>query len=175
MAMPFAYEPSWFAQLGITQRQFAADPYPYYARWRAEHAVWETGPHQWLVLGYEDTRQVLTDPTFQKAPRGSEPPPPEWRHLPELTPSMLGSNPPDHTRLRRLVTKAFQPSHLERLRPFIAKVAAEMADTLRRDGGGDVVSGYAFPIPATVIGELLGVPREDQEQFRTWSRSIIRL
>jgi cytochrome P450 len=88
---------------------------------------------------------------------------------------MLGSNPPDHTRLRRLVTKAFQPSHLERLRPFIAKVAAEMADTLRRDGGGDVVSGYAFPIPATVIGELLGVPREDQEQFRTWSRSIIRL
>jgi len=175
MAMPFVYEPSWFTNLGITQRQFAANPYDYYARWRAEHPVWETGPHQWMAVGFEDTRQVLTLPTFQKASRGPEPPPPPWRHLPELTPSMLGVNPPDHTRLRRLVTKAFQPRHLERLTPFITTVAAEMVKTLRRDGGGDIVSQFAFPIPATVIGELLGVPQEDQEQFRTWSRSIIRL
>lgn len=165
----------WFSGLGMTQAEFMKDPYPIYREWRKEHPVWETGDHLWFLLNYEDVKRVLTDPIFMKGDPWTETPPEAYRHLPELSPSMLVSNPPVHTRLRGLVSQAFQPRHLKRLEPFILSLAEKLSSSLYANGGGDLVSEFCFPLPALVIAELLGVPERDQAQFRTWSQGIARL
>lgn len=152
-----------------------ANPYPLYRQWLQEHPRWEVDDGEWLLFRYEDVRRVLMEPAFAKGEPWTETPPPDFAHLPELSPSMLMQNPPDHTRLRGLVSQAFQPRHLERLRPFVTDLARDLADRIRHDGGGDLVSQFAFPLPALVIAELLGVPREDHGQFRQWSQHIARL
>lgn len=165
----------WLQRLGLQPSELMENPFPIYHTWREEHPVWEVDQGQWLLFAYDDVRRVLTDPVFVKGEPWTEAPPEAYPNLPELTPSMLMSNPPDHTRLRGLVTQAFQPRHLQRLQPFITHVAQELAGRLAADGGGDLVSQFAFPLPALVIAELLGVPREDHAQFRGWSQQVARL
>ncbi len=96
-------------------------------------------------------------------------------NLPKMLPSMLMSDPPNHTRLRSLVTQAFQPQHLKRLQPYVEQLSKELIRHLSSSGGGDLVSQFAFPLPAQIIAELLGVPRSDPEQFRAWSQKVARL
>ena len=165
----------WLSRLGISQAELMANPYPLYRQWLMEHPVWEVEPGQWLMFGYDDTKRVLSEPEMTKGEAWSESPPPSHAHLPELTPSLLMSNPPDHTRLRRLVSQAFLPRHIERLAPYVSELAESFASRLVKDGGGELVSQFCFPLPALVIAELLGVPRADHSQFRDWSREIARL
>jgi pimeloyl-[acyl-carrier protein] synthase len=165
----------WFTRLNMRQSELMANPYPLYQQWLQEHPRWEVDDRQWMLFRYEDVRRVLMEPAFAKGEPWTETPPPAYAHLPTLTPSMLMQNPPDHTRLRGLVSQAFQPRHLERLRPFVRDLARDLAHNIRRDGGGDIVSQFAFPLPALVIAELLGVPRADHSQFRQWSQHIARL
>ena len=156
--------------------EFIANPFPHYARLRAEGPVVrpdKTG--DWLALSYDTAAKVLTDARFIKGPSEPRLPPPDFAHLPPLPTSMLMQDPPDHTRLRALVNRAFTPGVVERLRPRIAQLAAELLDGVADAGRMDLMREFAFPLPATVIAEMLGVPKGDQDRFRAWSQDIIPL
>ncbi len=174
MVIPFGAA-VWLARLGLQQSALMENPYPIYQVWQAERPVWQIEEDQWLLFRYDDVRRVLSEQSFVKGEPWTENPPAEYPDLPELSPSMLMSNPPNHTRLRGLVTQAFQPRHLKRLEPFIVQLAGDLTARLEADGGGNLVQQLAFPLPALVIAELLGVPRADHAQFREWSQHIARL
>jgi cytochrome P450 len=86
---------------------------------------------------------------------------------------MLNSDPPDHERLRRLVNKAFTPRRVEQLRPRIAAITAELLDEISTQREVDLLASFAFPLPITVICELVGIPAADRDDFRKWSATII--
>jgi cytochrome P450 len=86
---------------------------------------------------------------------------------------MLNSDPPDHTRLRRLVGKAFTPRRIEQLRPRVEEISDELLDTLAGRTEFDLIDSFAFPLPTTVICELLGIPPADRESFRVWSNTLV--
>lgn len=165
----------WLSRLSMRQSTLMQNPYPLYRQWQEEHPLWEVDEGQWMVFRYDDARQILMEPAFTKGDSWTESPPPEYSHLPDMVPSMLMRNPPDHTRLRGLVTQAFQPRHLKRLEHYIADLTQTLTQTLHSNGGGDLVRQLAFPLPALVIAELLGVPRVDHGQFRAWSQHVARL
>jgi cytochrome P450 len=158
------------------QPGFLEDPYPYYADLRAAGPVCRSAlDGDWLALGYQASVQVLSDPRFIKGPAGPIQPPPAFAHLPELQPSMLLRDPPDHTRLRGLVNRAFTPHVVEGLRPRVERLAADLLERVAGNGRMDVMADFAFDLPATVIAEMLGVPVDDRERFRAWSQRIIAL
>ena len=87
--------------------------------------------------------------------------------------NLLALDGEDHRRLRRLVTKAFTPRMVEQLRPRIQEISDELLDRVEKRGDMDLVDDYAFPLPITVIAELLGIPPEDQGRFRVWSNAFV--
>lgn len=159
----------------LASPEFKANPYPYYARLRAEAPVYRTraafGLTAWLVTRYDDVLRVLKDERF--ANDWSRRMPLVFRYAKPLTRHMLNSDPPDHTRLRTLVQKAFTPRMVERLRERIHCVCDGLLNTAESRGQMDVIEDYALPLPLTVIGELLGIPAEDRLRFHSWSRSSI--
>ena len=166
---------------------FKANPYPFYARLRAEAPVWSATLRDrrtaWLVTRYEDVAGVLKDDTFAKdklnamdsEQRAKTPWVPGF--LKPLERNMLDLDDPDHVRLRALVSKAFTPRLIERLRGRIDALCEELLDAMERErkrkDGTDLVAGYALPLPATVIAELLGVPAEDHARFHRWSNRLV--
>lgn len=168
-------EAPWLDTQGVTQAELMSDPYPLYREWRQTRPpLWQMDDGQWMAQDYLTVRRVLTESTFGKGESGPTLPPEGYRHLPPLEPSMLETNPPVHTRLRSLVTHAFQPRHLQRLEPFITELTQTLLRPLLDDGSGDFVGTLAGPLPATVIAELLGVPGQDQAMFRQWSQAIVQ-
>lgn len=170
---PHEFNPRWPA--------FARDPYPFYDRLRPEAPVlFLESVGMWWVTRYDLVVSVLSDKRFGHelppgAPRPAMPElPPRYAPLRELPPHMLLRDPPDHTRLRSLVSAAFTPRIIERLRPHVGEIARHLLDRAAANGGMDLVADFAFPLPATVIAEMLGVPVADQDQFRGWSNAIIR-
>lgn len=159
---------------------FFADPYPVYARWRREAAVRRTvlpgGLEGWVVLGYEEARAALADPRLRKGDAlrryadalGLARPPSGG----SLSTHMLNSDPPDHTRLRRLVQKAFTPRRIAGMRPRVEEIAGELLEEMERGTEADLVEAYALPLPITVIGELLGVPAADRPLFHSRGRRL---
>lgn len=155
--------------------EFARDPYPGYA-WLREHSpvhqlTLPPGIPAWLVTRYDDVRPLLGDQRLSKdmarfLPEGALPGP-QVRDL--LTKHMLVSDPPAHTRLRRLVAKEFTARRIEMLRPRVTEIARELLAGMGPSGRTDLVAAFAAPLPILVICELLGVPREDAGAFRTWS------
>jgi cytochrome P450 len=167
----------------LANPQFKANPYPFYARLRGEAPVWRTTlPDKriaWLVTRYEDVAGVLRDDTFAKD-RLNAMDPEQLRKTPwvpgflkPLERNMLDLDDPDHARLRALVSKAFTPRLIERLRGRIETLSEELLDVMERKGGAELVGDYALPIPATVIAELLGVPAEDRRKFHRWSGKLV--
>ena len=163
--------------------EFKADPFPFYARLRAEQPLYRTtlpnGRGLWLVTRYDDAVAVLRDPRFVKDWRGTLTPE-EAAQLPPLPPAfevftrnMLDQDPPNHTRLRALVSKAFTPRLVEALRPRIQQIADGLLDTVDGRGEMDLIDEYAFPLPITVIAELLGVPAADRDRLREWSNAVV--
>ncbi|MDQ0947411.1 cytochrome P450 [Streptomyces phaeochromogenes] len=160
---------------------FIRDPYPVYAELRAAgpvHRVLDTdGEEVWLVVGYDACRGAFTDPRLSR----------DWRKSGNIgwivNPAqgqsalahMLKSDPPDHTRLRRLVTREFTPRRIGALAPRIQQVADELLDAMLAGGErrADLVASFAFPLPMTVICELLGVPELDRDAFRGWSDEMV--
>jgi len=136
----------------------------------------------WFVTRYEDAEAVLLDDErFVRDPRLALPPDrlaAFEAELPEaiewVESHMLNRDGGDHRRLRRLVSKAFTPRMIERLRPRIQEIADGLLDPVVVDGEMELVSTYAFPLPITVIAELLGVPSADRDQFREWSDAFVR-
>ncbi|CAN5677035.1 cytochrome P450 [soil metagenome] len=166
--------------------RFVAHPYDAYAELRAHEPVsWFEPTGQWLVSRYTDVNALLRDRRLGRtylhvaspADMGRPADPPHlalfW-HV--IRNGMLDREPPDHTRLRRLVSKAFTPRMVERLRPRVQAITDRLVDGLLdrvRDGGtADLVADLAEPLPVTVIAELLGVPEADRHLLRPWSADI---
>ncbi|WP_424893385.1 cytochrome P450 [Streptomyces sp. XH2] len=162
--------------------RFVADPYPGYARLRAAGRVHWFGPsRQWLVPHYEDVRTLLRDRRlgrtylhrFSHEEFGRTAPPSAHEPFHVLNGhGLLDLEPPDHTRIRRLVSKAFTPRTVENLAPVVARVARELVDDLLAEGGGDLIGAVAEPLPVAVIAEMLGVPAADRKLLRPWSAAI---
>jgi cytochrome P450 len=127
----------------------------------------------WLVAGYENVRQVLIDPRFSRA-LAVAPGRATQGFETFAAESINGMDPPDHTRLRKLVASAFTARRVEALRPRVAAIVAELIDALvEQPQPADLVSAFSLPLPAQVICEMLGVPAADTEQFHAWSDTIM--
>ncbi|RST13109.1 cytochrome P450 [Streptomyces sp. WAC05374] len=161
---------------------FVADPYPAYAELRARGRVhWFEPTRQWLVPRHADVSALLRDRRLGRTYRhrftdedfGRTPPPAEHEPFHTLNDhGMLDLEPPDHTRIRRLVSKAFTPRTVERLKPYVQRLAGELADALVAEGGGDLLTAVAEPLPVAVIAEMLGIPEPDRAPLRPWSAEI---
>ena len=162
------------------------DPYPVYSLLRTVHPVLPVpvpdfdGPGVWLLTRYRDVHGVLRDNRFSvdrmSAPLIRE----NLARLPSFIQqsafgmrSLLVMDPPDHTRVRKLVNKAFTPRRVAELRPRVEALVAEEIDAIARNEQFDLIHDLAEPLPAIVIAELLGVPAADHRQFREWSSTLI--
>jgi cytochrome P450 len=164
----------------VFEGSFWRDPYPAYERLRAQAPVCEValprGGTTWMITRYDDVRAAFTDPRLVKDHRATLPP--EVRAQAPRLPGPFGSmmillDPPDHTRLRRLVARAFTPRRTAELRPRIEALAAGLLDALPTGEPVDLLATYAVPLPMAVICELLGVPGTDRDAFGTWSRALV--
>jgi cytochrome P450 len=158
---------------------FRVDPYPLYQRLREENPI-HPGPIGGLVLTrHADCLHVLRHPAASSDERkgdlfrAMEEAGEVDRELADNRP-FLFLDPPDHTRLRRLVTKAFTPRTVERLRPRVQALVDELLDAVVPTGSIELIEDLAYPLPVQVISELLGVPPEDHERFKGWSRDLAR-
>jgi len=147
-------EPDWLSQ------EFLADPYPYYRALRESSPVhYDEARGRWIVTRYHDVLRVLRDDEAFSAQQ-------------DMSASMLVSDPPDHTRLRALVSKAFTPREVRRLEPRIRAIVDDLLDAAAAGDGMDVIAQFAYPLPITVIAELLGVDPEERDFFRDASQKI---
>uniref|UniRef100_A0AAU2A223 Cytochrome P450 n=1 Tax=Streptomyces sp. NBC_00093 TaxID=2975649 RepID=A0AAU2A223_9ACTN len=161
---------------------FVADPYPAYAELRARgRVVYYEPTNQWLVPHHADVSTLLRDRRlgrtyqhrFTHEDFGRTAPPPEHEPFHTLNDhGMLDLEPPDHTRIRRLVSKAFTPRTVEGLKPYVERLAAELVADLVKAGGGDLLTDVAEPLPVAVIAEMLGIPEADRAPLRPWSADI---
>ncbi|MBX9582054.1 MAG: cytochrome P450 [Gemmataceae bacterium] len=163
--------------------RYVADPHAYYARLReaapVQRAAMPDGQSVWLSTRYADVEAAFADPRLVKDPRNACSPE-QLARLPArpeaaryVRTNMLSRDPPDHTRLRRLVSKAFTPRMVEHLRPRVQAIADALLDAVAGRGEMDVIDEYAFPLPITVIAEMLGIPAADRDRFRAWSHAIL--
>jgi cytochrome P450 len=132
-----------------------------------------------VVVGYEDARSLIADPRLSKDPRRA---PRDWQEAGRGRPledraglgtHLLTTDPPEHTRLRRLIASAFSLRRVERLRDRVQRHAHELIDGFEDRPEVDLITGYAFPLPVTVLCELLGVPSADQHTFSRWTSDIL--
>ncbi|MFD6916790.1 cytochrome P450 [Streptomyces virginiae] len=133
-----------------------------------------TGEPAWLVTRYEDVRSALADPRLSldktNAAEGS------YRGLslpPALDANLLNMDPPDHTRIRKLASRAFTPRRMDALRAPIRRTADGLLDVLGTEGRTDLIAAYAAPLPITVICDLLGIPDDHRKDFRAWTNELI--
>ncbi|WP_431948977.1 cytochrome P450 family protein [Actinacidiphila sp. bgisy167] len=167
--------------LPFTDPAFVADPFPLYRELRQEgpvrRAVIQGELEAWLVTRYEDGLAALTDPRLSSDVRDASDPR-LMERLPKterdsMIRTMLRADPPDHTRLRRLVSKAFTARRVAELEPRVQAVADELLEAIVPAGRADLVEDYALPLPVTVISELLGVPVRDRFDFQRWTDDMV--
>jgi cytochrome P450 len=155
-------------RLDISDPGFLEDPYPAYARLRVEDPVHQVATGQWLLTRYEDVTRVLRDhDRFSSSPMNMGAP--GFKFL-------IGADPPDHTRLRRLVNKPFHPAAIAQLEPRIREICTEMVDELCKaniTGEADLIQHVGYPLPVIVIAELLGIPSERRADFKRWSDAML--
>ena len=162
------------------------DPYAVYAELRRTNPVHRSPLGFWVFTRHADCLAVLRDKRSSSDARKADPErfgslrslrpgeaDPTAEVLEEMAP-FLFRDPPDHTRLRGLVQKAFTPKVVEGLRVRITELCTELLDGMLEEGRADLVADYAYPLPVQVIVEMLGVPAEDHAQFRTWSEALAR-
>jgi cytochrome P450 len=166
------------------RRELRVDPYPFYRRLREKDPFHRSRPADgWILTRYDDVAAVLADRTFSSDERNQR----RWRRISarmkraglpdpyeEERASMLRLDPPDHTRLRNLVNRAFTPRAVERLRPAVERYVDELLAPVGRRGGMELVADFAAPLPVSVIAELLGIPVADRERFHHWSNEAVR-
>jgi cytochrome P450 len=135
-----------------------------------------TGQPAWLITGYNEARHALHNPRLVKSEvtaantgRGLLP----GEVYAAMGSHMLNRNPPDHTRLRRLVATAFTRRRVDQLTPRIQQITNELLDAMVIDAELDLIDSFALPLPITVICELLGVPDSDRANFRAWTQAVL--
>jgi cytochrome P450 len=160
---------------------FTDDPYPHYESLRETDPVHQSPFGLWVLFGYDDVLRFLRDSDLSVEERFANPGP-----LTELAKEVIGDeaergsyamlnrDPPDHTRLRRLVSKAFTPRMIDGLNPRIRQLVDEALDSMAERGEAEIIGDLAFPLPFQVITELLGMPNTDTEQLREWSGLLVR-
>ncbi|MFC5753853.1 cytochrome P450 [Actinomadura rugatobispora] len=153
---------------------FRADPYGHYRRLDASGVPARTPAGLWVTTSHTLCEQALRDPGFGHRPENAG----LWRDAPMRRRSFLTMDPPDHTRLRRLVSKAFTARLVERLRPRVEELVDGLVDAAAREsataGTVDLIGTLAYPLPVILISELLGVPPEDRDLFKGWSDALAR-
>ena len=168
-----------------TDVDFIADPYEDYAEFRrSAPIVYDEATDHWLVSRYEDVDALLRDRRFGRTylhtathEEMGRPAPPDW-HAPFwdlINAGILDMEPPDHTRVRSLVSKAFTPRFVEGLRPRVQAIVDELIEGIAGAGEVDLLPTFAEPLPVTVIAEMLGVPPADQHLLRPWSGDIVKM
>ena len=168
------------APLDLTDPAVVSDPYPAFARAREVAPVqWHEDLQLWLAFTHAEANAVLRDRRLGRIWRDKEPAERfESFNLIHRN-AILEMEPPDHTRLRRLISTAFARGHVERLRPWVEDLAGRLVDGLVERSGGtdgvDVLSGLAEQLPVDVIAELLGVPDADRPLLRPWSNAIVKM
>jgi cytochrome P450 len=168
------------APLDLGDPDVVADPYPSFRRARAEAPVqWHEGLGLWLAFTHAEANAVLRDRRLGRIWRDKEPAERFGSFNLIHRNAILEMEPPDHTRLRRLISTAFARGHVERLRPWVEELAGRLVDGLveRSDGTQpvDLLSGMAEQLPVAVIAELLGVPEADRPLLRPWSNAIVKM
>ncbi len=156
---------------------FRANPHPALKSLRESHPVHDTGIGLWRLSRHADCVRLLRDvPTGVRLADGTRPGddrmPAELRSLGQF---MLQQDPPNHTRLRRLVSKAFTPRAVERMRAHVQSSADTLVDRALEQGEFDAISGLALPVPSTVICEMMGVPLADRDRFTEWTAQATHL
>ena len=155
------------------------EPDPQYAELRRTEPVCRVqlpyGPPAWLVTDYLLTKAVLGDARFSRAAAvGRDNPRSTAIDLGQVAESVLNMDPPEHTRVRKLVGKAFTPRRVEELRPRAAEIASGLLEDMIAGGPpGDLVSSFSFVFPVVVICELLGIPEGDRQAFRGWADAAV--
>ncbi|MEO3794615.1 cytochrome P450 [Nonomuraea sp. B10E15] len=160
-----------------------ADPYPAYARLRESgvpHRVTlRSGLYGWLVTRYDDARAALADPRLSKDPRNA---PPDWQEAGRGRPledrsglgtHLLTTDPPEHTRLRRLVARYFTPARLAALRPRVEERAGALIDGFRARDRAELMGDLASPLQFATICDVLGVPAGDRTDFQRWTKAVV--
>ncbi|MGY0021043.1 cytochrome P450 family protein [Streptomyces sp. YJ-C3] len=164
-------------QLADLTDDFAVDPYSAFTALRSigpvHHVRFPTGDESWLVVGHAEVRAAFADPRLRNDVRHSADF--EDDGLYSVGRNMLQVDPPDHTRLRTLVAREFTARRVQALRPRIQEAAGALLDAVAADGRADLVAAYAYPLPLTIICELLGVPDVDRAAFRAWSTKVVAL
>jgi cytochrome P450 len=171
--------------------QFRTDPYPFYARLREQDPVHWGLPYEpyfdgaWHIFRYADVAALLKDPRLGKAELADERerdeaadlPPEAHAYLGLLRLALLRTDPPDHTRLRGLVSKAFTPRLVESLRPRASAIATELLDAAEDKAGAsgeiDLIDQFAFPLTITVITEMLGLSYDDRALLKRWAGVLV--
>lgn len=170
--MSVAYEPR--------RPETIADPYPVLAQLREEEPLhWSRSLGGWVVTRYEDCQFVTLDKRFsadRMRPFFEHLPPERRAQVKELEWSVglwaVFQDPPEHTRLRRLLNRGFTSRAIERIRPRIVDIVDELLDGIVDRGEMDVIRDFAYPLPASVVMEMLGVPRSELDNFKTWSDDL---
>ncbi len=159
---------------------FINNPYPSFARFRTEAPVfWSEKGKYWIVSKYADIQNILRDLHYEKGLQNANSLNPIVKMLPPVKEAiksrstwMLNQNPPDHTRLRSLVNRAFTPTMVNSMRGHIEDIANRLLDDVAQKGEMDIVQDFAFPLPVTVIAEMLGVPAEDRNIIKGFSQGL---
>ncbi|WP_336083767.1 cytochrome P450 family protein [Nocardia sp. SSK8] len=164
--------------------EFFDDPHAHYRRWRdagpAHRVRFPDGVVRWVIVGYAEARAALADPRLRKdmaraaaiLDHKRDADPIDADSLTLLS-HMLSTDPPAHTRLRKLVNKAFTTRQVASLRPRIEEITEALLDAMDTEGPVDLMETFANPLPVTVICELLGVPFADRADFQSWTRSLV--
>jgi cytochrome P450 len=168
------------APIDLGDPAVVADPYRAFARARAVAPVqWHEGLQLWLAFTHAEANAVLRDRRLGRIWRDKEPAERFGSFNLIHRNAILEMEPPEHTRLRRLISSAFARGHVERLRPWVEQLARDLVDGLVEQSGGsepvDVLSGMAEQLPVDVIAELLGVPHADRPLLRPWSNAIVKM
>ena len=163
--------------IDLKDPEFIADPYPFLARLRAkEKPIWHEDLRIYLAATHKDASEVLRNKSLGRIYVDREPES-DWKTFNWLhSESILESEPPKHTRLRGLISKAFNRNRIESLRPKIEEIVGELLSELTTAGPTfDLISNYAEPLPVRIIAELLGFPRSEEQLLRPWSQAIVKM
>lgn len=166
----------------LNSESFHQNPYPVYRRLRREAPVFWCSPwNSWVLSRYDDVMNALKDfKNFSNEGRQeallAQLPVEELENFQTLrnhyaSGGLINSDPPDHTRLRKLVSKAFTPRIVKKIEPLVREIADDLLSDVKDRETFDLIESYAFPIPAIVIAGLLGVPPEDRHHFKTWTET----
>ncbi len=173
-------------KVNIVSREFKANPYPFYARLRAEAPVYRTvlpdKQAAWLITRYDDVFMVLKDEQRFTKDRNAAMSAEQLAKTPwmpsmfkPLARTILDTDGVEHARLRGLIHKAFTPRLIERMRERAQRLANDLLAAAARRGKMDLIRDYALPIPLTIIAEILGIPEKDRMKFHRWTKAFVAL